>query len=126
MIGSTFPQTTDSVSVATYFLVEILLKVLDQSQQPTMALDKLIIFDTTLRDGEQSPGVCLSTEEKLDIARSLSRLGVDVCEAGFPVASEGDFEAVSRIAKEVGPLMEGRENLKQPMVDCFKTIHCTL
>ena len=69
---------------------------------------KLIIFDTTLRDGEQSPGATLNIEEKLEIARQLSRLGVDVCEAGFPIASPGDFEAVRRIAEEVGPLTEGR------------------
>lgn len=70
--------------------------------------ERLIVFDTTLRDGEQSPGATLNVEEKLEIARQLSRLGVDVCEAGFPIASPGDFEAVRRIAEEVGPLMEGR------------------
>lgn len=77
--------------------------------------DKLIIFDTTLRDGEQSPGATLNIEEKLEIARQLSRLGVDVCEAGFPIASPGDFEAVRRIAEEVGPLTENRKS-GQPMV----------
>ncbi|KAG0009266.1 hypothetical protein BGZ80_002564, partial [Entomortierella chlamydospora] len=66
--------------------------------------DKLIIFDTTLRDGEQSPGVTLTVNEKIEIAKQLSRLGVDVLEAGFPVASQGDFDAVERIATEVGPL----------------------
>ncbi|KAJ2118371.1 2-isopropylmalate synthase (Alpha-isopropylmalate synthase) (Alpha-IPM synthetase), partial [Coemansia sp. RSA 788] len=70
--------------------------------------DKLIIFDTTLRDGEQSPGVTLNTDEKVEIARQLARLGVDVIEAGFPVASPGDFNAVQRIAREVGSSMEGR------------------
>lgn len=79
--------------------------------------EKLIIFDTTLRDGEQSPGVSLSVEEKVEIAKQLSRLGVDVCEAGFPVASEADFEAVQRIAREIGPLTEGRKSGK-PMVIC--------
>lgn len=63
--------------------------------------DHVVFFDTTLRDGEQSPGINLSTEEKVQIARQLSRLGVDVIEAGFPVASDGDFEAVQRIAREV-------------------------
>jgi 2-isopropylmalate synthase len=77
--------------------------------------EKLVIFDTTLRDGEQSPGATLNIEEKLEIARQLSRLGVDVCEAGFPIASPGDFEAVRRIAEEVGPLIEGRKN-GEPMV----------
>ena len=77
--------------------------------------DKLIIFDTTLRDGEQSPGATLNIEEKVEIARQLSRLGVDICEAGFPIASPGDFEAVRRIAEEVGLLTEGRKD-GQPMV----------
>ncbi|KAF8927126.1 hypothetical protein BGZ52_004820, partial [Haplosporangium bisporale] len=78
--------------------------------------DKLIIFDTTLRDGEQSPGVTLTVSEKIEIAKQLSRLGVDVLEAGFPVASQGDFDAVQRIATEVGPLMVGREAIGKPMV----------
>ncbi|KPQ38889.1 MAG: 2-isopropylmalate synthase [Phormidium sp.] len=68
------------------------------SQQP----DRIIIFDTTLRDGEQSPGATLNKEEKLTIARQLARLGVDVIEAGFPFASPGDFEAVQGIAEQVG------------------------
>ncbi|WPT10746.1 2-isopropylmalate synthase 2 [Picochlorum sp. SENEW3] len=60
------------------------------------------IFDTTLRDGEQSPGASMTSEQKLDIARQLSKLGVDIIEAGFPVASPDDFEAVKAIATEVG------------------------
>lgn len=63
--------------------------------------DVIRIFDTTLRDGEQSPGVSLNTEEKLEIARQLERLGVDIIEAGFPIASKGDFEAVKAIARQV-------------------------
>jgi 2-isopropylmalate synthase len=74
-----------------------------------VAQSSLLIFDTTLRDGEQSPGATLDVHEKLEIARLLSRLGVDICEAGFPIASPGDFEAVSLIAAEVGPLTEGRK-----------------
>lgn len=66
-----------------------------------MADDRVIIFDTTLRDGEQSPGFSMNIEEKLRMAHALSGLGVDVIEAGFPVASEGDFESVRRIAEEV-------------------------
>ena len=80
-------------------------------------LDKLVIFDTTLRDGEQSPGATLNTAEKLAIAKQISRLGVDVCEAGFPIASPGDFEAVKLIATEVGPMMENRTSGK-PMQIC--------
>ncbi len=64
-------------------------------------MDKVIIFDTTLRDGEQSAGVTLNTQEKLEIAKQLEKLGVDIIEAGFPATSPGDFESVSRIAKEV-------------------------
>jgi len=63
--------------------------------------DKVIIFDTTLRDGEQTPGASLNTKEKLEIARALVALGVDVIEAGFPVTSPGDFEAVRTIGQEV-------------------------
>lgn len=68
------------------------------NQQP----EKIIIFDTTLRDGEQSPGATLNVDEKLAIARSLARLGVDVIEAGFPYASPGDFIAVQKIAEVIG------------------------
>jgi 2-isopropylmalate synthase len=63
--------------------------------------DRVAIFDTTLRDGEQSPGISLNTAEKLEIAQQLARLGVDVIEAGFPITSPGDFEAVQTIAREV-------------------------
>lgn len=66
-----------------------------------MAYDKVIIFDTTLRDGEQSAGIGLTTPEKLDIARQLERLGVDVIEAGFAASSPGDFEAIRAIAREI-------------------------
>jgi 2-isopropylmalate synthase len=67
---------------------------------------KIFIFDTTLRDGEQTPGVSLNVEEKLEIARALQKLGVDAIEAGFPIASEGDFEGVKTIAKEIkGPVI---------------------
>src|SRR3990170_7796239 len=64
-------------------------------------MDRVLIFDTTLRDGEQSPGATLNIREKLEIARQLDRLGVDVIEAGFPISSPGDFEAVNLIAREV-------------------------
>ena len=63
--------------------------------------DRVYIFDTTLRDGEQSPGASMNTGEKLRLAGRLEKLGVDVIEAGFPAASEGDFEAVSRIAEDI-------------------------
>ncbi|MBT6298510.1 MAG: 2-isopropylmalate synthase, partial [Rhodobacteraceae bacterium] len=57
--------------------------------------DRVVIFDTTLRDGEQSPGATMSHAEKLEIAELLDEMGVDIIEAGFPIASEGDFKAVS-------------------------------
>ena len=60
------------------------------------------IFDTTLRDGEQSPGATMTSAEKLEVARGLARMGVDVIEAGFPAASPDDLEAVRKIAVEVG------------------------
>ena len=63
--------------------------------------DKLIIFDTTLRDGEQSPGASMTKDEKLRIARQLERLKVDVIEAGFAASSIGDFEAVQNIANSI-------------------------
>src|SRR4030042_660896 len=64
-------------------------------------MDRVIIFDTTLRDGEQAAGGCLNVQEKLERARELEKLGVDVIEAGFPVTSPGDFEAVSLISREI-------------------------
>jgi 2-isopropylmalate synthase len=70
--------------------------------------DRVKIFDTTLRDGEQSPGIALNKQEKLEIAHQLARLGVDVIEAGFPITSPGDFEAVQAIARDVeGPVICG-------------------
>jgi 2-isopropylmalate synthase len=75
-----------------------------------MSTDYVRIFDTTLRDGEQSPGASMTSSEKLEIARSLARLGVDVIEAGFPAASLDDLEAVRRIAIEVGNESKGAQN----------------
>ena len=73
-----------------------------------MNSDRVLIFDTTLRDGEQCPGASMNLREKLEIARQLARLNVDVIEAGFPVISDGDFEAVRTIAEEVtGPIICG-------------------
>src|SRR5436305_7915307 len=70
--------------------------------------ERLVIFDTTLRDGEQSPGASMNLAEKLEVARALVDLGVDVIEAGFPIASPGDFEAVQAIARQVqGPVIAG-------------------
>src|SRR5690625_4689019 len=66
-----------------------------------MFMSRIRIFDTTLRDGEQSPGVNLNKQEKLEIAKQLERLGVDVMEAGFPASSEGDFQAVKLIADTI-------------------------
>src|SRR5437588_6334004 len=61
--------------------------------------DRVVIFDTTLRDGEQCPGATMTHEEKLEVAELLDQMGVDIIEAGFPIASEGDFAAVHEIAK---------------------------
>lgn len=84
----------------------------------------MYIFDTTLRDGEQSPGASLTTEEKLIIAKQLARLGADVIEAGFPIASKGDFEAVKRIADTVtGPSICGLARADEKDIDrCWAAI----
>lgn len=83
-----------------------------------MADDRLIIFDTTLRDGEQSPGASMNLAEKLEIARALHELGVDVIEAGFPIASTGDFEAVQAIARAVqGPTICGLARCNEADID---------
>ena len=65
----------------------------------TSAKDQIVIFDTTMRDGEQSPGASMTLREKLELADLLEDMGVDIIEAGFPAASAGDLEAVSEIAK---------------------------
>ena len=70
--------------------------------------DRVIIFDTTLRDGEQCPGASMNIREKIEVAKQLARLNVDVIEAGFPISSPGDFESVKLVAKEiVGPSIAG-------------------
>ncbi|HEY8136493.1 MAG TPA: 2-isopropylmalate synthase, partial [Methylocystis sp.] len=71
------------------------------SHAPDHDANRVVIFDTTLRDGEQSPGASMTLEEKLEVADLLDALGVDVIEAGFPIASPGDFESVSEIARRV-------------------------
>jgi 2-isopropylmalate synthase len=80
-------------------------KVENTAQDPA---DRVVIFDTTLRDGEQSPGASMNREEKLQVAHALARLNVDVIEAGFPIASPGDFDAVKAIAEQIeGPVIAG-------------------
>jgi 2-isopropylmalate synthase len=78
-------------------------------QTPVPDVDRVLIFDTTLRDGEQSPGCTMNRAEKLRVAHALAELGVDVIEAGFPIASPGDFESVREIARQVrgGPVIAG-------------------
>jgi len=86
------------------------------------------IFDTTLRDGEQSPGCTMNTEEKIAVAKQLAKLGVDIIEAGFPVSSEGDFEAVSKIALTVGnypdpPIICGLARaVKNDIATCYEAV----
>jgi 2-isopropylmalate synthase len=80
--------------------------------------NRVLVFDTTLRDGEQSPGISLNTQEKLEIAQQLARLGVDIIEAGFPITSPGDFEAVRTIAREVeGPVICGLARTSRQDID---------
>ena len=82
------------------------------------------IFDTTLRDGEQSPGASLKKDEKLIIAKQLAKLGVDVIEAGFPASSKGDYEAVEQIAKYVHkPVICGLSRLVKDDIDkCWQAV----
>ena len=75
--------------------------------------ERIIIFDTTLRDGEQSPGASLNVYEKLEIARQLAKLNVDVIEAGFPVSSPTQFEAVKRISGELDVVVSGLARAKE-------------
>ena len=88
------------------------------------ASEKVVIFDTTLRDGEQSPGISLDVGEKLEIAGQLARLGVDYIEAGFPIASQGDFDAVHAIASNVsGPVICGLSRTSYKDIDrCWEAI----
>ncbi len=86
--------------------------------QPVSEANRVHIFDTTLRDGEQSPGISLNTQEKVEIAQQLARLGVDVIEAGFPITSPGDFEAVESIARNVeGPTICGLARTHKADID---------
>src|SRR2546430_5648655 len=79
---------------------------------------RVLIFDTTLRDGEQSPGISLNKTEKLEIAQQLARLGVDVIEAGFPITSPGDFESVQAISREVErPVICGLARTSKQAID---------
>ena len=85
---------------------------------PASDANRVHIFDTTLRDGEQSPGISLNTPEKVEIAQQLARLGVDVIEAGFPITSPGDFEAVEEIARNVeGPTICGLARTHKADID---------
>src|SRR5713101_6619136 len=94
------------------------------NSQLTTHNSRVRIFDTTLRDGEQSPGASLNADEKLEIARQLARLGVDVIEAGFPISSPDDFEAVRRIAREVkGPIIAGLARARPEDIDrCWEAV----
>src|SRR5438067_10414025 len=86
--------------------------------------DYVTIFDTTLRDGEQSPGFALTSPQKVEMARQLAKLGVDVIEAGFPAASPDDFAAVQRIAREVrGPVIAGLARCVPEDIDrCWEAV----
>src|ERR687887_457005 len=85
---------------------------------PVSDENRVHIFDTTLRDGEQSPGISLNTQEKVEIAQQLARLGVDVIEAGFPITSPGDAEAVEAIARDVeGPVICGLARTHKADID---------
>src|ERR1700710_2460561 len=96
-------------------------KAAEKEEDPVAPVDdanRVHIFDTTLRDGEQSPGISLNKAEKVEIAQQLARLGVDVIEAGFPITSPGDFEAVEEIARRVeGPVICGLARTQKGDID---------
>jgi 2-isopropylmalate synthase len=95
------------------------------TSSPRRPQDRVLIFDTTLRDGEQSPGISLNRQEKLEIAHQLARLGVDVIEAGFPITSPGDFEAVQAISREVeGPVICGLARTSKQDIDAAWNAVC--
>jgi len=80
--------------------------------------DRVLVFDTTLRDGEQSPGCSMTQPEKLRVAKALAELGVDIIEAGFPIASRGDWESVNLVAREVhGPIIAGLARCTREDID---------
>lgn len=89
-----------------------------------MSSNRVKIFDTTLRDGEQSPGCSMNLEEKLRMGHQLAKLNVDIIEAGFPIASEGDFESVKRIAQEIkGPVIAGLARANKMDIDrCWEAV----
>jgi 2-isopropylmalate synthase len=90
----------------------------ERAPVPVPEENRVHIFDTTLRDGEQSPGISLNVQEKVEIAQQLARLGVDVIEAGFPITSPGDFEAVQTIARDVrGPVIAGLARTHKADID---------
>jgi len=92
-----------------------------------MQPERVLIFDTSLRDGEQAPGCSMNTEEKLAFARKLQKLGVDIIEAGFPIASSGDAEAVRRVATEVeGPIIAGLARCVEKDIDvAWHAVRCS-
>ncbi len=98
MLQLFFAETTAGSSVASFADGSVQQTF---SKRSNIMTERVIIFDTTLRDGEQSPGASMNTGEKLRLATQLEKLGVDVLEAGFPAASDGDFEAVSRISGQL-------------------------
>src|SRR3989338_4448057 len=87
-------------------------------------MEKIIIFDTTLRDGEQEPGASLNQREKLEVAGALTQLGVDIIEAGFPASSKGDLEAVKAVARSIkGPVICGLARaIKKDIDAAYETI----
>ena len=87
-------------------------------------MDKIFVFDTTLRDGEQSPGASMAVEQKVEVARLLAGMGVDIIEAGFPISSQVQFEGVKRIAENVdGPTIAGLARaLEKDITTCYEAV----
>ena len=87
-------------------------------------MSKIYIFDTTLRDGEQSPGASMSVEQKIEVAKILAKSQVDIIEAGFPISSPKQFEGVKRVAERVsGPIIAGLARaLEKDILNCYEAI----
>ena len=124
-LATTEPHLRDAEGdLATPFLDEIQSLQSNTEKENTKMSEQVFIFDTTLRDGEQSPGAALNIEEKMQIAQQLERLNVDVIEAGFPISSPEDFESVSRIAAEIeGPEICGLSRVLEPDITrCWEAV----
>src|SRR4029079_18762271 len=112
------PPRTVSGSFLLWALRERVERQVRRAEMATEGSDRVLIFYTTLRDGEQSPGCSMNLQEKLKVALALRDLGVDIIEAGFPIASPGDFEAIKIVSPDVqGPIIAGLARCNRADID---------